>query len=133
MRLSPLTVTSFGSLRAAGGCNGCAASGVGFCGAVEAHAAERKTSRYFWMFTAAEGIMVEALRLEGGTMTIARISAAALLALLAACGGSSGNAALSKSFTYGAASAPNSQESAAASTAQTNLSSTRSFSTQADA
>jgi hypothetical protein len=65
-------------------------------------------------------------------MTIARISAAALLALLAACGGS-GNAALSKSFTYGAATAPTSQESSAASTAQSNLSSTRSFSTQADA
>ena len=55
----------------------------------------------------------------------------ALIALCAACG-SNGNAALSKQFNYGAATAPSSGETSAASGAQTNLSNTKSFSTQAD-
>ena len=57
----------------------------------------------------------------------------ALIALTAGCGGNSGNAALSKSFSYGSATTPSSTESAAASGAQTNLSNTKSFSAQADA
>ena len=56
------------------------------------------------------------------------MSAAASIALLAACGGSSGNAALSKTFNYGAAQAPSSSESSAASSAQTNLSAAAGFS-----
>jgi hypothetical protein len=59
------------------------------------------------------------------------IPAAASLALLAACGGS-GNAALSKTFTYGAAQAPSSSESSATSSAQTNLSAAAGFSAHPD-
>src|SRR6266851_5584303 len=66
------------------------------------------------------------------TTTLKTVSAAVCAALLAACGGS-GNAALSKSFTYGAAVAPNSNESAAAASAQGNLSNTTSFSATPDA
>lgn len=63
-----------------------------------------------------------------------KFSAAAIsIALAAACGGSADNAALTKSFTYGAPQAPSSAESSAASTAQSDLSSTTSFSTQPDA
>lgn len=65
-------------------------------------------------------------------MTIARISAAALLASLAACG-KSGNAALEKQFNYGAPVAPTTSETSAANGAQTNLSNAKSFSSQADA
>ena len=52
---------------------------------------------------------------------------AAPLALLAACG-SSGNAALSKTFNYDAAQAPTTAEQSAGSSAQTSVSSTASFS-----
>jgi hypothetical protein len=61
------------------------------------------------------------------------VAAAASIALLAACGGSSGNAALAKTFTYGAAQAPSSAESQAATTAQTNLSATAGFNSAPDA
>jgi hypothetical protein len=58
-----------------------------------------------------------------------KISAAFSIALAAACGGSAGgNAALSKSFSYGAPTTPTSSETAAASSAQTNLADTKSFS-----
>ncbi len=67
------------------------------------------------------------------TTALKNVSAAVCAALLAACGGSSGNAALSKTFTYGAATAPNSNESAAASSAQSNLSTTTSFSSSPSA
>jgi hypothetical protein len=52
------------------------------------------------------------------------------LLLCAACG-SSGNAALSKNFTYGAPQAPTSTESAAAASAQTSLGDAASFSSSA--
>ena len=58
---------------------------------------------------------------------------AAASLLLAACGGSGGNPALSKSFSYGAAAAPSSTETAAATSAQSNLSQTAGFSSQPDA
>ena len=51
-----------------------------------------------------------------------------LSSLLAACGGSHGNAAASKSFTYGAPQAPTQSEQAAAATAQGHLSATADFS-----
>src|SRR5260370_1970929 len=54
------------------------------------------------------------------------------LAVLAACGGSSGNAALSRSFNYGASQAPSTSEQSAASSAQTSLSQTASFSSAPD-
>jgi hypothetical protein len=57
-----------------------------------------------------------------------KLSAATSIAVLAACGGSIGNAALSKTFTYGAPTAATTQESAAASSAQTQLSGTAGFS-----
>ncbi len=56
----------------------------------------------------------------------------ASLALLAACGGSSGNAALSKSFNYGAPQAPSQAEQSAATSAQSSLQGTASFSTAPD-
>ena len=62
-----------------------------------------------------------------------KLSSAAALAVLAGCGGSSGNAALSKSFNYTAATAPTTSESAAASSAQGNLAQTTGFSTAPDA
>jgi hypothetical protein len=65
------------------------------------------------------------------TAALKYISASICVALLAACGGS-GNAALSRTFTYGAATAPSASEQSAASTAQANLSSTTSFSSAAD-
>src|SRR5713101_320013 len=65
------------------------------------------------------------------TTTLKNVSAALCVALLAACG-SSGDAALSKSFNYGAAVAPTSSEQTAASSAQTSLSSTASFSSTPD-
>lgn len=61
-----------------------------------------------------------------------KILAAAALSLLTACGGS-GNAALSKSFNYGAASTPTTTETAAATSAQDSLSQTSGFSTAPDA
>src|SRR5712691_385495 len=60
------------------------------------------------------------------------VAAAASIALLAACGGSSGNAALSKTFTYGAAQSPSSSEQSAASTAQVDLSNTAGFNSSPD-
>src|SRR5260370_29554315 len=66
------------------------------------------------------------------TTTLTNISAALCAALFAACGGSSGNAALSKTFTYGAAVAPTTSEQTAASSAQDGLSSTTSFSSTPD-
>jgi hypothetical protein len=57
-----------------------------------------------------------------------KLSAAMSIAVIAACGGSAGNAALSKAFTYGAPAAPTTQETAAATSAQTQLSGTASFS-----
>jgi hypothetical protein len=54
------------------------------------------------------------------------------LAVLAACGGSSGNAALSRSFNYGTSQAPSTSEQSAASSAQTSLSQTASFSSAPD-
>jgi hypothetical protein len=65
-------------------------------------------------------------------MKTIRVPAVAAIALLAACGGS-GNAALSKSFNYGAPQAPTTAETSAASSAQANLASTTSFSAGADA
>lgn len=62
-----------------------------------------------------------------------KLLAAASLGLLAACGGSGSNAALSRSFTYGAATAPTTQESSAASSAQGNLALTTGFSSAPDA
>jgi hypothetical protein len=56
----------------------------------------------------------------------------AALAFLAGCG-SSGNAALSKSFSYGAAQAPSASEQMAANSAQASVSDTASFSAGADA
>jgi hypothetical protein len=61
------------------------------------------------------------------------ITAAASAALLAACGGNGTNAAESRTFTYGAAQAPTSNESNAAATAQTSLSDTATFSSSPDA
>src|ERR1700694_5871708 len=61
-----------------------------------------------------------------------KLSAAASI-VLAACGGSSGNAALSKSFNYGAPTAPTASETAAASTATSNLADTKTFSATPDA
>ena len=60
-------------------------------------------------------------------------AAAALVALLFGCGGSGGNAALSKSFNYGAAQAPTTQEQSAASSADNSVHTTASFSTAPDA
>jgi hypothetical protein len=65
------------------------------------------------------------------TTTLKSLSAAVCVALLAACGGG-GNAALSRTFTYGAATTPSTTEQSAAATAQTDLSSTTSFSSAAD-
>jgi hypothetical protein len=62
-----------------------------------------------------------------------KLSAAMSIAVLAACGGSLGNAALSKSFNYGAPAAPTTQETAAATSAQTQLSSTAGFNSAPDA
>ena len=53
--------------------------------------------------------------------------------VLAGCGGSGGNAALSKTFTYGSAQAPSSSENAAASSAQSNLSGSADFASSPDA
>jgi hypothetical protein len=61
-----------------------------------------------------------------------RIVSAAFVAMLAACGGSSGNAALSRSFTYGSAQPPSAAESSAAKSAQTNLSAAATFSSAPD-
>ncbi len=52
----------------------------------------------------------------------------ALISLLAACGGSSGNAAASKTFTYGAPQTPTQSEQGAATAAQGQLSTTADFS-----
>ena len=65
--------------------------------------------------------------------TSLKLCAAASTVLLAACGGSSVNAALSKSFNYGTATAPNTQESAAAAAAKTDLADTTGFSSAPDA
>src|SRR5258708_38706560 len=54
------------------------------------------------------------------------------LAVLAACGGGSGNAALSRSFDYGTSQAPSTGEQSAAASAQTSLSQTASFSSAPD-
>jgi hypothetical protein len=56
-----------------------------------------------------------------------KLSAAMSIAVLAGCGGSVGNAALSKAFTYGAPATPTTQETAAATSAQSQLSGTASF------
>src|SRR5205085_345141 len=61
-----------------------------------------------------------------------RVAAVVSMLLLAACG-SSGNAALNRSFTYGTPQAPSSSEQSAASSAQSTLSDTTSFSGSADA
>ena len=53
------------------------------------------------------------------------------LVLLAACGGSGGNAAVSKTFSYGAPQAPTSTESTAATSAQSSLSAAANFNTTA--
>jgi hypothetical protein len=58
--------------------------------------------------------------------------AAACVALLAGCGSSSGNAALSKSFSYGAPQAPSASEQAAASSAQASLSDATAFASAPD-
>jgi hypothetical protein len=57
----------------------------------------------------------------------------AALALLAACGGGGGNAALSKTFNYGASQAPSTAEQSAATSAQASLSDATSFSATPDA
>jgi hypothetical protein len=61
--------------------------------------------------------------------TWTKLSAAASIALAAACGGSGNgtNAALSKSFTYGPPAAPTTSETTAANSAQGNLADTKSF------
>lgn len=53
--------------------------------------------------------------------------------VLAACGGGGGNAALSKSFNYGAPSAPTAAEQTAATSAQGTMTATSSFGTSPDA
>src|SRR5690349_12488270 len=59
---------------------------------------------------------------------------AALASLaLAACGGGAGNAALSKTFNYGAPQAPTATEQSAASSAQSTVTSTSTFGTSPDA
>ncbi|TMA30874.1 MAG: hypothetical protein E6J88_05005, partial [Deltaproteobacteria bacterium] len=65
--------------------------------------------------------------LSKGIPMNSKLLLAAPLALLAACG-SSGNAALSKTFNYDAAQAPTTAEQSAGSSAQTSVSSTASFS-----
>lgn len=55
------------------------------------------------------------------------------MAVLAACGGSGSNAALSRSFNYGTPQAPDSSQQAAASSAQSSLSEAASFSTSPNA
>lgn len=57
----------------------------------------------------------------------------AALALLAACGGGGGNAALSKTFNYGASQAPSTSEQSAANSAQASLSDATAFSATPDA
>src|SRR5437660_1221292 len=66
-------------------------------------------------------------------ITSTHIAAAACIALVAACGGNGGNAALSKSFNYGAAQAPSTSEQSAAGSAQASLSDTTAFSAAPDA
>ena len=60
------------------------------------------------------------------------LSSIAIL-LLAACGGSGSNAALTKTFNYGAPQAPSASEQSAASSAQSGLSDTAGFSASPDA
>ena len=62
-----------------------------------------------------------------------KLVAAASLGLLAACGGSGSNAALSRPFTYSAPAAPSASESTAATAAQSNLHDTTSFGSAPDA
>ena len=57
----------------------------------------------------------------------------ALSLTIAGCGGSGGNAALSKSFSYGPAAAPSASEQSAANSAQSSLTDTASFSSSPDA
>ena len=66
-------------------------------------------------------------------MKIAWKTAAALTSLLlASCGGGGGNAALSKTFNYGAPQAPTTAEQGAAASAATSVSATSSFGTSPD-
>jgi len=64
--------------------------------------------------------------------TFRSVPAVAVLALLAACGGS-GNAALSKTFNYGSPQAPSSQEQSAAASAQSGMADSAAFNATADA
>lgn len=67
-------------------------------------------------------------------MKIVQKAAVALASLvLASCGGGGGNAALSKTFSYGAAQAPTSSEQVAASSAKSSVTASQSFGSSPDA
>jgi hypothetical protein len=71
---------------------------------------------------------------EGNTMkNVCKVAATLASLALAACGGGGGNAALSKTFTYGAPQAPSTAEQTAASSAQTTVTSSGNFGTAPDA